>query len=1130
MRTSRRLKSSFFGSLWCGRWIDRRFLNVQSFEKRCKARIHVEPQQPARFRSARAAASVLSVALTLPAFAANFTVNAPVDAPDANPGNGQCASAAGACTLRAAIQESNAQPGADVITLPAGTYNLTLTGAGEDSGATGDLDISDDLTINGGNIASATDTVISGGGSAGLRDRIIDVVGKPVIPISVRINGVTIQGGYQERGANGGGGICNHCTDTNVNGPSEVPSLVLNTVVVRDNFSFSTGAGISNHGTMMIDNSVIADNYTPYGSPAGGIVGQGGGMGGGLMNWGGSISILRTTISGNYAQTGGGIYNQDTFVSGIVLLTDSTVRDNVAAMGGGIYNLAIGDFNFPGRSQGQVGLSTNRTTISGNYAEIDGGGLYNLGIGTVAMINSTVSTNQTGGRGSFAVYPNRGGGIYHGGRLLDLLNVTLAGNESAGTRVSAGSSDGSRGGDELFLNIQNVGGGPGNDLPMVINLQNVIIGDGTGTDDNCNGASGYAARLSGGNNLDSGSTCGPVGASSVSSADPRLGPLASNGGLTQTMALFTGSSALNRGALCPSTDQRGMPRDSQCDVGAVELSGSGTPVPPQPEPPVTPPPPPVTPPPPPVNTAPVARNGDLSVAVGATATGALIAVDTETDPLTFRIVAASNQGRVLITNAATGAFSYTANAGATGTDSFTFVANDGRLDSNIATVSVTITAVAAPNRPPVATPGTLNVAPGATVSATLAASDMDEDALSFRVVRAPAQGNITLTNTATGAFSYTANANATGSDSFTFVANDGRADSNTAPVTITVTVPNAPPSAGDGVLSVAAGATVTGTLVGSDPNQGDILNFSVVTDVRKGMLAVTNPRTGAFSYTAGTNATGSDVFTFRVSDGKVDSGLGNVTINITNSNAPPSAGDGVLGAAAGTVVRGQLPGADPDGDTVTFSIVAQPRQGTVTLSDARLGTYEYRAFDSAVGQDSFTYSVTDGQANSNTGAVSITLGVTGAAPAGALPQVGDLSINVSAEGFASGQLAVASGSGALMFTVINNVSQGELTLNPSSGEFSYRADAGAQGVDTFTYRATNGTATSNTAVAKLVLTTPATVGGSNPALPGGGPASAITDSGAITRSGGGGVMGFLLLPLLAAAGLRRRNAPRTRRG
>src|SRR3989442_8077572 len=94
-----------------------------------------------------------------PASAASFTINSTVDAVDASPGDGVCAEATGACTLRAAIMETNALPGTDTITLPAGTYTLTIPGAGEDASATGDLDITDVLTISG---AGADSTIIDG--------------------------------------------------------------------------------------------------------------------------------------------------------------------------------------------------------------------------------------------------------------------------------------------------------------------------------------------------------------------------------------------------------------------------------------------------------------------------------------------------------------------------------------------------------------------------------------------------------------------------------------------------------------------------------------------------------------------------------------------------------------------------------------------------------------------------------------------------------------------------------------------------------------------------------------------------------------------------------------------------------
>src|SRR5690349_15680223 len=92
----------------------------------------------------------------------------------------------GNCSLREAIQAANrdvrvdacpAGSGADTITVPAGTYALTLGGRLDDAGLTGDLDISGNLTING---AGASRTVLVGQ-SAPVPDRVLDIIG----PMSV---------------------------------------------------------------------------------------------------------------------------------------------------------------------------------------------------------------------------------------------------------------------------------------------------------------------------------------------------------------------------------------------------------------------------------------------------------------------------------------------------------------------------------------------------------------------------------------------------------------------------------------------------------------------------------------------------------------------------------------------------------------------------------------------------------------------------------------------------------------------------------------------------------------------------------------------------------------------------------
>src|SRR5262249_11684288 len=131
--------------------------------------------------------------------------------------------------------------------------------------------------------------------------------------------------------------------------------------------------------------------------------------------------------------------------------------------------------------------------------------------------------------------------------------------------------------------------------------------------------------------------------------------------------------------------------------------------------------------------------------------------------------------------------------------SFTFKANDGVLDSNVATISISVTPV---NDAPVASNNTLTTSEDAPATGTLTAADVDGDPITFSLVAGPSanQGIVTVTNPATGAYSFAPAPNFSGQASFTFKANDGRADSNVATVAITVTPVNDAPVASNGNL------------------------------------------------------------------------------------------------------------------------------------------------------------------------------------------------------------------------------------------------------------------------------------------------------------------------------------------
>jgi hypothetical protein len=246
-----------------------------------------------------------------------FTVNNTGDAVDINTTDGICDSSAAIgeqCTLRAAIQQANASPGAYTIILPAGVYPLTLEGS-DNTAAVGDLDITGTngpLTLIG---AGAHVTIIE----SRVSDRVFDIRSGA----AVTITGVTVKGGNSVQE---GGGIYVS---------SSTARVILEAVSVQENqttnsSSGSGGGGISSSGVVTLTNSAIISNTA-------GNLNSGGG---GIALLGGTVVLRNTTLSGNTAHNhGGGIFNP----VGTVRLNNVTVHNNTAGgngsgNGGGLYN------------------------------------------------------------------------------------------------------------------------------------------------------------------------------------------------------------------------------------------------------------------------------------------------------------------------------------------------------------------------------------------------------------------------------------------------------------------------------------------------------------------------------------------------------------------------------------------------------------------------------------------------------------------------------------------------------------------------------------------------------------------------------------------------------------------------
>jgi CSLREA domain-containing protein len=253
------------------------------------------------------ALAVCALALPRSALAATITVSATEDETDFDVD----------CSLREAIIAANtdaaagacpAGSGADTITVPEGTYTLSINGASEEAASTGDLDVTGATDING---AGARETVVQGG--AGFDDRIFDNTA------TTEISGLTITGG-NAGSTDPGGGVRNTGGD-----------LTLDEVSVSDNTT-ADGAGgiISDGGALEIIDSTVSGNEA------------GGGVGG-IIQKSGVLNIKNSTISGNLA-AGGGAGGVSVAIYSFMNIRSSTIANNTSSgQGGGIFTSAFSD-------------------------------------------------------------------------------------------------------------------------------------------------------------------------------------------------------------------------------------------------------------------------------------------------------------------------------------------------------------------------------------------------------------------------------------------------------------------------------------------------------------------------------------------------------------------------------------------------------------------------------------------------------------------------------------------------------------------------------------------------------------------------------------------------------------------
>jgi fibronectin type 3 domain-containing protein/PKD repeat protein len=359
------------------------------------------------------------------------------------------------------------------------------------------------------------------------------------------------------------------------------------------------------------------------------------------------------------------------------------------------------------------------------------------------------------------------------------------------------------------------------------------------------------------------------------------------------------------------------------------------------------------------NTAPVATGAIIQTTEGYPVSGNLSAIDVDNNTLTYSIVSNGNLGSAVIINAATGAFTYIPNNQATGTDSFSFKANDGTSDSNVAVVTVTINTLSVVNTAPIAASASITTDMGIAIGGQLSAEDVDNDTLIYAIVSNGSIGTAVINDPTSGTFTYTPNPQVTGSDSFTFKVNDGKVDSNIASIAVGIT------TAGNAIATFTWTANTEANLAGYRIHYGlASRNYTQVVEVPKtettaSIKGLTLGQTYYFAATAfDTDQFESDYSTEVVWTAQI-------------SNNPPVATNGSLETTQENSASGKLSAMDPDGDSLTYSIVDNGNLGSAVITNAATGEFIYMPNTNALGVDSFTFKVSDGNYESNLASVSV---------------------------------------------------------------------------------------------------------------------------------------------------------------
>jgi len=400
-----------------------------------------------------------------------------------------------------------------------------------------------------------------------------------------------------------------------------------------------------------------------------------------------------------------------------------------------------------------------------------------------------------------------------------------------------------------------------------------------------------------------------------------------------------------------------------------------------------------------------------------------------------------------------GTVTYTPDTDFVGTDTFTYIITDGEFfDTAMVVITILPDTI---NLPPVAVDDVAETLVNLPVTIPVLDNDTDPngDVLTIVEISDPANGTALLNPD--GTVTYTPDTDFVGTDTFTYIITDGEFfDTAMVVITILPDTINLPPVAVDDVAETMVNLPVTIPVLDNDtdPN-GDVLTVVEISDPANG-TALLNPD-GTVTYTPDTDFTGTDTFTYIITDGEFfDTAMVVITILPDTINLPPVAVDDVAETLVNLPVT--IPvldnDTDPNGDVLTVVEISDPANGTAVLNPD--GTVTYTPDTDFVGTDTFTYIITDGEFFDTAMVVITILPDTINLPPVAVDDVTETLVNLPVTIPVLDNDTDPNGD-VLTIVEISDPANGTALLNPD-GTVTYTPDTDFVGTDTFTYIITDG--------------------------------------------------------------------------